>query len=407
MKRTGTRKSNILTIVKKELRRFFGDRRMVMAILLPGLLIYLIYSLMGDALMSNLVTDGETASVYRVQAVHMSNSVHSILESSGANVEIYECPDCDEVPNPETMAESIQSGEIDLFVIFPENFDALVASYDPADGQPAPEVQIYYDSTSADSTSVYALMTGVLDAFESSMANRFDINRSVDIAYDLASEEDLTGMLFSMLMPLLLIMLTFSGCMAVAPESIAGEKERGTIATLLVTPLRRSELAIGKIVAISMISLLGGLCSFVGVMLSLPKLMGGEASGMTNASIYGIADYAWILGVILSTVLLFVSVISVISALAKSVKEATSMVTPLMLLVTVIGVSGMFGGSTTAPVMHLIPVYNSVQCISSIFSMSYDPLCVVITMVTNVAVSGVLVAVLTKVFNSERIMFNK
>ena len=51
------RKSNILTIMKKELARFFGDRRMVASIFLPGLLIYLIYTFMGDALMSGFGVD--------------------------------------------------------------------------------------------------------------------------------------------------------------------------------------------------------------------------------------------------------------------------------------------------------------------------------------------------------------
>ncbi len=402
------RKNNILTVMKKELRRFFGDRRMVMTIILPGLLIYLVYSLMGNAFTDNVSGGGEENAVYRVQAVHMSETVYTMIQASEAPLEFYACPDCDELHDTESMAEGLQSGAIDLFVAFPENFDALVAAYDPADGQPAPEVQIYYDSTSQNSTAAYTMMTAVLDGFESTMANRFDINRTADVTYDLASEEDITGMVFSMLMPMLLIMLTFSGCMAVAPESIAGEKERGTIATLLVTPLRRSELAIGKIAALSIISLLSGTCSFLGVLLSLPKLMGGEEMGMVDASIYGITDYLWILGVILSTVLLFVSLISVLSALAKSVKEAASIVTPIMLLVMVVGISGMFGGSgTVEPVMHLIPVYNSVQCISGIFSMSYEPVSVIITMLTNVALAGVMVAVLTKVFNSERIMFNK
>lgn len=401
------KKNNILTVMKKELRRFFGDRRMVATIILPGLLIYLIYSLMGNAFSDTVGGEGEEEAVYRVQAVHMSETVYAMIVLSDAPMEFYACPDCDELHDTESMAESLQSGAIDLFVAFPENFDALVTAYDPASGQPAPEVQIYYDSTSQTSTAAYTMMTAVLDGFESTMANRFDINRTADVTYDLASEEDITGMVFSMLMPMLLVMLTFSGCMAVAPESIAGEKERGTIATLLVTPLRRSELAIGKIAAISIISLLSGTCSFLGVLLSLPKLMGGEEMGMVDASIYGITDYLWILGVILSTVLLFVSLISVLSALSKSVKEAASLVTPIMLLVMLVGVSGMFGSGTVEPVMHLIPVYNSVQCISGIFSMSYEPVSVIITMVTNIALTGILVAVLAKVFNSERIMFNK
>ncbi len=400
------RKSNILTVMKKEFRRFFGDRRMVMALILPGLLIYVIYSLMGGA-MTNVMGDPTEPVTYQVLTHNMADSVRDVTAGAGLNVTYLQCPNCTEEHDRETISEGINSGAYHLYLVFPKDFDAKVADYDPADGQPAPEVKIYYNSSDAESSAAYNLMVGVLNAFESSMTNRFDINVSPDVSFDVATEEDLTGMMFSMLMPLLLIMLTFSGCMAIAPESIAGEKERGTIATLLVTPMKRSELAIGKIAAISLISLIGGACSFLGVMLYLPKLMGGDATGLMDASIYGVADYLWILGVILSTVLLFVSVISVLSALANSVKEASSMVAPLMLLVTVIGVSGMFGSSGGQMGLFLIPVYNSVQCISGIFSMSYEPISVIITMAVNVVVSAIMAAVLTKVFNSERIMFSK
>jgi sodium transport system permease protein len=208
-------------------------------------------------------------------------------------------------------------------------------------------------------------------------------------------------------MPMLLMMLMFPCCMSVAPDAIAGEKERGTIATLLVTPMPRWHLALGKIISVSIVALLGGLCSFLGVVLSLPKLMGD--SEMIDAAVYGIPEYACILGVILSTVLLFVAVISVISALAKSVKEASGMVTPLMFVILFISISGMFtGGSAPAtPLMYLIPVFNSAQCISGIFSMSYEPLSVVLTMASNLVCTGVCVFALTKVFGSEKIMFNK
>ena len=67
------RKSNILTIVKKELRRFFGDKRMVMTILLPGLLIYAIYSLMGDTIMSELTQPQDTT--YHIYAENLPASM--------------------------------------------------------------------------------------------------------------------------------------------------------------------------------------------------------------------------------------------------------------------------------------------------------------------------------------------
>ncbi len=401
---------NVLTIMKKELRRFFGDRRMLATLILPGLLIYIIYSLMGGAL-SNTFSSGEDTE-YRVLTHGSSDLISSLTLQAGVNVTYYKCPDCTEEHDRDTVAKGINEDGWHAYMVIPENFDQRIAAYDPASGQPAPEVKIYYNSSDTDSSAVYSTLLGLLSALESSMANRFDVNVSPDTAFDVATEEDLTGMIFSMLMPLLLIMLMFSSCMAMTAESIAGEKERGTIATLLITPIKRSELALGKISALSIMSLLGGLCSFVGVLLALPKLMGGEAmggevTGAVDASVYTIGDYAMILCVILSTILVFVSLIAVLSALANSVKEASTLISPLMLVVTVVGVSGMFTGGTANSALFLIPVYNSVQCISGVFSMSYEPLQIILTVVSNLLTAGVFVVVLTRMFNSEKVMFKK
>ena len=397
---------NILAIMKKELRRFFGDKRMIATLILPGLLIYIIYSLMGGALSENLAGGGENTE-YRVLTHGSSDLISAVTLNSGMNITYYRCPDCTEEHDPATISKSINEEGFHAYLVIPEDFDQKIAAYDPATGLPAPEVKIYYNSSDADSATAYSTLLALLGALESSMANRFDVNISPDAVFDVATEEDLTGMLFSMLMPLLLIILMFSSCMAMTAESIAGEKERGTIATLLITPIKRSELALGKIAALSIMSLLGGLCSFVGVLLALPKLMGGEAMDAVDTSVYTMGDYAMILCVILSTILVFVSLIAVLSALANSVKEASTLVSPLMLVVTVIGVSGMFGSPDKSLGLFLIPVYNSVQCISGVFSMSYEPMQIILTVVANLLTAGVFAVVLTRMFNSEKVMFKK
>lgn len=397
---------NILAIMKKELRRFFGDKRMIATLILPGLLIYVIYSLMGGALSENLTGGGEDTE-YRVLTHGSSELISAVTLNSGMNITYYRCPDCAEEHDPATISKAINEEGFHAYLVIPEDFDQKIAAYDPATGLPAPEVKIYYNSSDADSATAYSTLLALLGALESSMANRFDVNISPDTVFDVATEEDLTGMLFSMLMPLLLIILMFSSCMAMTAESIAGEKERGTIATLLITPIKRSELALGKIAALSIMSLLGGLCSFVGVLLALPKLMGGEAMDAVDTSVYTMGDYAMILCVILSTILVFVSLIAVLSALANSVKEASTLVSPLMLVVTVIGVSGMFGSPEKSLGLFLIPVYNSVQCISGVFSMSYEPIQIILTVAANLLTAGVFAVVLTRMFNSERVMFKK
>ena len=248
-------------------------------------------------------------------------------------------------------------------------------------------------------------MSTILNELEFFGENKYDINNpEAGIQYNLASDKDMSSMIFSMIMPLLIMIFVFSGAMSVAPESIAGEKERGTFATLLVTPVSRAGVAIGKIAALSIISVLCGLSSFAGIILSLPKMIGTDM----NTAIYAAGDYLALFGVVISTVLLAVALISVISAFAKSVKEATAYVTPLMILNMLLSITCMFGdGAPTNPFLYLIPLYNSVQSLHAVFSFSVVPLNLVIAVISNIVYTLALVFLLTWMFKNEKIMFRK
>lgn len=388
-------RSNVFTIMRKELARFFKDPRLVITtLLLPGLMIYAVYSFMGDGLSTQFSTPDEY--VYRVEAVNLSNHIKEYFK-------LIDYVDINEVSSYDEGKEKLDNGDIDLLVVFPEKFDELISVY--SSGK-APNVELYYNSSQIASAEAQVNMTNILNAFESAISNRFDINNS-DKEYDLATEKDTTSQIFATMLPMLLMVFLFSGCMSVAPESIAGEKERGTIATLLVTPVKRSELAIGKILSISFIALLSGISSFLGTMSSLPKLMGLSDGGM-DASVYGVSDYALLLSVILSTILVIVSVISIISAFSKTVKEANTAVLPLMIIVMLIGVTTMFGqGAPSEAVWYLVPMYNSVQCMNAIFAFSHSTVNIITTLCVNVSISIVLLIVLAKMFSSEKIMFSK
>ena len=391
-------KSGILTIMKKELARFFGDKRTVAGVLLPGVMIYVLYSCMGTAMGS--VFGVEEDYVPSIQAVRLPQSIAALADSAGMAL-----TEGEEAGLPAAM-DQVAGQELDLLVVFPEDFDQAVADYSVASGEPAPHVEVYYSSVSTASQSAYMAFTGLLDSYESLLANKFDVNAGEGV-YDLATAEESTGALFAMLMPMLLMMFLYSGCSAVAPESIAGEKERGTIATMLVTPIRRSDIAVGKILALAVITVLSGASSALGTILSLPNLMGG-AAGEMNANIYGVRDYLLLAAVILSTVLLLVTLVALLSAFAKTVKEAQTYAVPLMILVMVLGITGMFGGGASQNLaVYAIPLYNSVQCIVGIFSFSLLGQAVALTAAVNGAATLLGVFVLTRMFNSEGIIFGK
>lgn len=391
-------KSGILTIMKKELARFFGDKRTVAGVLLPGVMIYVLYSFMGTAMGS--VFGVEEDYVPSIQAVRLPQSIAALADSAGMAL-----TEGEEAGLPAAM-DQVAGQELDLLAVFPEDFDQAVADYSVASGEPAPHVEVYYSSVSTASQSAYMAFTGLLDSYESLLANKFDVNAGEGV-YDLATAEESTGALFAMLMPMLLMMFLYSGCSAVAPESIAGEKERGTIATMLVTPIRRSDIAVGKILALAVITVLSGASSALGTILSLPNLMGG-AAGEMDANIYGVRDYLFLAAVILSTVLLLVTLVALLSAFAKTVKEAQTYAVPLMILVMVLGITGMFGGGASQNLaVYAIPLYNSVQCIVGIFSFSLQGQAVALTAAVNGAATLLGVFVLTRMFNSEGIIFGK
>lgn len=381
--------NNILTIMKKELSRFFKDTKLVIStLLLPGLLIYVMYSFMGSGMMNRFDSDEEyTPSVV---AYNLPASLQNDFNTFGYNF-------IDE--DMSVALNGIEDKSVDAVLVFPENFDQMIV-----DDAGIPNVEIYYNSTKVESNQIYYEVTEYLSMYENTMSNIFDVNNGMGVVYDMATEKDQTGSIFAMMLPMLLMIFIFTGCMGVAPESIAGEKERGTMATLLVTPTKRSQLAIGKIISLSIISLLSGLSSFLGTILSLPKLMGGADVGVSVLA-YSFVDYALLLLIIVSSILIIISLISIISSYAKSVKEAGTYVMPLMMVVMFVGISSMMMNGTPNIMTAFIPLYNNVVCMNGIFSFNYQPIYIAITCISNLVYTMVFVYVLTKLFNNEKVMF--
>ncbi len=396
-------KSNALTIIKKEFARFFGDRQLLFTtVIMPGLLIYIIYTIMGMG-MKKMANEGADEEVV-LQVENLPESMLPILK---------EIPNTTLLPMPllEDDVKNLEDKELDVVLMrFPEAFDEKVAAFDPQSGTAAPNVEIYYNSANNASSRVYHILEASLSAYEDQLSNRFDINRadSEEAQFDMANQDDVLGSILSKLIPMLILMMLFSGVMAIAPSSIAGEKERGTIATLLVTPLRRNELALGKVVSLSGIALLSGISSFIGIVLSLPKMIQADEAGIELGLNYTSADYTVLLLIILSSVLIMASAVSLLSALAKDVKNAGTMITPFMLVVMFCGLMPMFqSGTPESLTAYLIPFYNSIQVMTSVFAHEMKWMPVIVTLVANVVYTGFAIWGLTRMFNSEKVMFSK
>lgn len=387
----------IFVIVKKELKRFFTDKRMIMSLILPGVLIFVLYSLMGNFI-GKAITPADDYE-YVICVENESVTLDGYLSTLGFKYKKVNAP-------REEAEKKLVDKEIDLYVSFSKDFD------DAGADKAGKNVVIEYNSAKSESAKIYsALQTVYMQNSVASVDYNYAINAGIENP-DMATEEDVVKMILTMFMPFILMVFLVTGSVSVASESIAGEKERGTIATLLVTPVKREYIALGKIIALTVTSLFSSLVSFVGIMASLPNLLQLEQIGDVTSidlSVYGASTFVGILGIILITVMMFTMIMSVLSTFAKSVKEATQFVTPAMIVVMLASVTSMIGGgkAVTNPALYLIPIYNCAQCLTMLFSGEFYGLCYLFTILSDALFVVLGVVLLAKMFNNEKIMLNK
>ena len=394
-------KNNILTVMKKECSRIINDRRLFFStVLLPGVLIFIVYNFMG-VFMGNLFLV-EDDYVYEVHVINLPSSIEEKLTEPYLRITL--------LPTTEYYAElirqQIENQETDLLLVFPVDFDSQVAVFEPTlDGPPAPNVEIWSNSARSESFEVRSLVNAILTNYHHNLTHRFTIE-----VYDLVTDADIFAMVIGMIMPMIIFVFLFSASMSLAPESIAGEKERGTLAGMLVTPASRRDIALGKICGIAVFCMLSAFGSILGMMLAMPNLM-GFAHGFGLIAIfewYSAADILFLLLVAASTSFVFVSILAIFSAFSKTVKEATAYAMPFMIVVILVGFAGAaFGGAPEEVHFYFIPVLNSSLSFSSIIGFEAKAVNLAVTAATNTVFAIILAFVLARMFGSERIIFDK
>ncbi len=383
----------LLALMKKEFLRFFRDPRLIVTMLLPGILIYVIYSLMGSFMNEEpkyefkVLLSGDSA------VVAQAETAIGVMENMTVEFE--------KTDDTQTAKDKVKNEEATAFVVFSPDFDEKVAAYDPASDEKAPFVEIYYRSGDGASAAFYNLFVGILDVYEEGLANKFDVLSGGE--YDFSDAQDMAVNVMSGLLPFLVVIMIFSSCMSVTLESVAGEKERGTLATILVTSAKRSHIAMGKIIPLSCISAIGAASSFLGIALSMPKLM-GTSLGVLGG--YSFLSYFMIFLLIVGIVPLIVSLISVVSTLSRTVKEASAYTSIVMILSMVLSIAVNFISGIGNWVVA-IPLLNAVVAMNQVFTHTAPVWLPFTAFAINLVYTALLVFAIAKMLSSERIMFGK
>lgn len=393
------------TIYKKELARIFKDKKMIFSVfLLPVLIMVGIMALVG-----NLATrQAEDIQSHKsiVYMINKPDSFSAFLEAADLNMEVNTIKTDSEREN---VMDLLRNGDADLLIEFPENFDSIIQEYQT--GDEVPQIKTYYNPSEDYSSSAYELISNqTLEAYRQTLLSQrvadmnglqiFTVN-SDNKDMIVQDDQKASGKALGMMLPYFITILLFAGAMGIGTDMIAGEKERGTMASLLVTPVKRKSIVLGKVFALMTISGVSSVIYIVVMGATFPKILGGDSGLDIEITPEQIA----MIGVLLVAIsFLYSAIVILISVFARDLKEASTYITPAYMVVLVIGMMTMFTTSEAGMKDYLIPFYNTALALKGILTSEVTMAQYGVTLVMTLVLGGILTAVIAKAFESEKVM---
>lgn len=399
--------SGIKHIFSKEIARVFKDKKMLFSVfLLPVLIMVVIMSIVNH-LVGSMMDDIED----HKPIVYIQNEPESFESFLKMGKFKYEVKEIATGEDKSKAQGEILDGSADLIVEFPKDFEERIENYKAGDA--IPQVKTYYNPSEDYSKAAYSeISEGTLEAYRQALLSQrvgnldqitvFTVNSDNEDMV-IQDEEKAGGKMLGMMLPYFITILLFAGALGIGADMIAGEKERGTMASLLVAPVKRSSIALGKVFSLMVISGLSALIYVVVMVLFMPLMM--DSMMMEGVNLRLNPGQIVMMGVLLVVIAFFyASIIALVSVFAKSTKEASSYVMPVYMLVLVVGLLTMFQSGGGDFKTYCIPVYNNALALQGILAQELTIGQYVVTLVETLILGAVFTGGIVKAFESEKIM---
>ncbi len=409
--------ANILTIYGKELRDMLRDRRTLLSmIVIPTLLMPAIFAIIAFVSIKVMREARATAPTVMILGGEDSPKTRAAL-TANEKIKI--------VPAAEGWRQQISDKRIRAAVKIPEGFDAALER-----GEAATVTIFHYQGEMRSRFGLdearsffnkYHETTVVARLAERGLPPTFV--RPFEIkSENVAPPEKVGGNAIGGLIPYMFLLLSFTGAMYPAMDLTAGEKERGTMETILCSPVSRLDLVLGKFFMVLTASLGTVACSLISMILTF--MIGGTV--MANMSTAGAAVRAAgaapgtgsmlpaidplgmlaVLGMVLPMAVFFSALLLAISLFAKTFKEAQSYVSPLIILIVVPpAVVGMLPGVELTVRLALVPILNvslvSKELVSGVWQWNY----LALIFGSSCVYAAIALGLAVKMFNREDVIF--
>ena len=304
----------------------------------------------------------------------------------------------------------IEEKRLRAAVEFPRNFERR-------DGTNAPRVVIYFHAGEFRSQSALRNLQKILRDYRDEVVTKTlaqnGVSREALVPFEVreqnaAPPKKVAANLLGGLVPYLIIFLTFVGCMPPALDVTVGEKERGTMETILASPIRRTDLVFGKflvVVTISAVTTLMALLSNT-VTLVIPTLIMREATKGTSMPLE--VSGVGVLGIFILVAPLAVTFAAgqiAIATCAGNYREAQSYVSPLMIVALLPAMAALLPGFDINAKLAWAPILNVCLISREILSGTFHWGLIGIVFLSSCVYAGIALAAAIKVFKSETVLF--
>jgi sodium transport system permease protein len=302
----------------------------------------------------------------------------------------------------------LEKGGVQLILIIPSDFKDRIE-----EGESCPLI-LRYDATETKSRIAQKRINQAITEYEkeiisqrlSMMHLKEEFIRPLILQTEnVASPQKVTGSLLGVLLPYLIVMLIFVGAMHTAVDITAGEKERGTITTLLVSQINRVEIVLGKCFAVMLISFISMILGLIG--LTLAFLSGTSIVGGIEGVEFGISfSTIFLLFLVLFPLVgLASAVLIMVGIFARNIKEASSYITPIYMLTVFLGVISISQGIELSGKMFLVPVLNSSFVFKEILMGKIYWSHIITTFSANMVIATLALLSATRLFTKEEVLF--
>jgi len=397
-------RSAIFTVFRKELLEVSRDRRtLIFMIVMPLLLIPLLIQVTTDFVAD---AEKEAASVTLDYAIFGGEQLPELAEAMAAAPGFAAATLDDRAQIPAAIADD----RIDL---------ALVVL--PAAPDQQHVIELHFDNAPISSkvekrTKLVLEGLGVelrherLAAFGIHDPDRLQavIEPVVMVPHGIAPMREVIGERVGGMLPYLFIIFCFMGSMYPAIDLAAGEKERGTLETLLLVPIPRRQVVLGKFLVVFTAGVVSALLTLVGLggwLAWRSSELGGELGNVLAA--IGAGDLVLIAAMLVPTAAIFASLLLGISIYAKSFKEAQSYMAPLNMLVILPAFLAMLPGIELDWTTASIPITNISLAIKELIKGTMDLSMLVVILGSSTLLAGALLWVSTWWFGREDVLFRQ